>query len=354
MANLFDGLYRISLIVLIVVLVLTVVIGIGAFFYFRARKNKRKAKRKIDYSDFNRRDSKDYIMIEDITDDMIITDGGTRFIGVIDCQGYDFYSAHLLEQGNTVQSYLGFVNTIDKPMSYRQYSKSVDLEYTLKKYQDAYGKVCDKLDKAIKRQNEIQQALNNKMSPERTSLYISEQEITKRDVNALYFRKFHIEDQFRYINENSGGDTAPVVSSTYVFDWIYNPMEFSVDLTESEILERAKNELAAQANAKINSLSNSGVRAKRCNTVDLIDMCRRNSQPISSERYRIRDVMSSSYFDDITTTSSIREINEDLRNKLVENATAKLNEEFASMIDNIENDEEESVMLSSGSTEVGE
>lgn len=353
MANMFDGLYRIALIVLIVILVLAAVIGIGVFLYFQSRKNKRIALKNVDYSSFERRDAKDYIQIDDIKDDMIIVENMTRFIGVIECQGFDFYSAHLIEQGSTVQNFLGFINTIDKPISYRQHSMSVDLEYTIDKYLKAYDNVCVRLDKAMKRHNEIQIALNTKLTPERQELYLSEYEITKRQISALDFRKFHLEDQLQYIDNNSGTSSAPLISSNYVFDWVYNPMEFSVDLTDSEILERAKNELSAQANAKINSLSNSGVRAKRYNTIQLIDMCRRHSQPISSERFRIRDVMSSSYFDDITSTDSIKKVNEDVRKVLSDDATAKFNDDFIKMIDEMGNDVENNnkIMLSAGVAE---
>lgn len=357
MADLFAGLYKIALIILIVILILGFVIAIGVFLYLYSRKKKRKTLKNIDYSSFMRRDAKSYIDdIDDITDDMIIMNGMTRFVGVIECQGFDFYEAHLVEQGNTVQNYLGFVNTIDKPISYRQHSKSVDLEFTLKKYFNAHENIREKLDKAIKRQNEIQATLKNKLSPERKNLYLSELELTKRSISALSFRLFHIEDQLQYIDNNSGSTSTPLISSNYVFDWVYNPMEYSVDLTDSEIIERAKNELAAQANAKINSLSNSGVRAKRCSTIELIDMCRRHSQPISSERFRIRDVISSSYYDDIVSTNDIDRINESVRNKLSKEATEKLNDDFNKMIEDIKFDGENktnTVVLSAGRVEGG-
>lgn len=351
MANLFDGLYKIALVVLVVILVLSAVIGIGLLYYMKVVKKKRKSAKDIDYSYFNRRDSKDYIMIDDIKDDMIITEDMTRFIGVIECQGYDFYSAHLIEQGNTVQGYLGFINTIDKPITYRQYSKSVDLEYTINKYLKAYDTVCAKLDKATKKLDEIQSALKKEMTPERKNIYLKELELTKRNIDAFEFRKFHLEDQLDYIDVNSGSTSTPLISSCYVLEWIYNPMEFSVDLSEYEILERAKNELTAQANAKISSLSNSGAKAKRCSTIELIDMCRRHSQPISSERYRIRDVVGSSYFEDITTSDSAKKINENIRKTLTNNATESLKEDLLKMVDE-SFDDKDSVLLSAGSAEV--
>lgn len=311
MAELFDRLYGIAIIILIVVVVVAIVAAIGLFFYNKTKQKRRKTIDNIDYSVFNRKDSKDYIKdIVDIKDDMIILDNGYRFAAAIECQGFDFYSAHIAEQANTVQNYLGFINTITKPITYRQYSVSVDMEDTINMYKEAYEKVCDKLKKTNNKIDEMQAALKNEknMLESRKKLYLQGIEDAKRELSAYEFRKFHLENQINYINENSGVTTAPLVTSTYVFDWEYNPMEFSVDLTEDEIFNRAKAELDSIVNAKTHALSMAGVRAKRCRTGELIDMCRRQSQPISAERFKLRDILGSTYFNDITTTDCIERV----------------------------------------------
>jgi len=333
MANIFDSLYRIALIILYIVLFLILVAGIGVYIYLRSRKKRRIAKKNIDYSSFDRKDSKSYIgFIDDIKDDMIIMDNMTRFVAAVECQGFDFYSENIVAQKNTAQNYLGFINIIDRPISYRQSSKSIDLEYTINKYLKAYDNVCEKYENAQKRLTEIQNAMKKELSPEKDGIYRMELEKTIRQAEALAFRKFHLESQLNYINNNIGTASAPLRTSLYIFDWVYNPMDFPMDLSESEILERAKNELAAQANAMINSLSNCGVKAKRCATEQLIDICRRHSQPISSERFTIKDVYNSSYFDDITTTDSLSKMQEKARDKLLNDASLKFDEELNELI----------------------
>lgn len=313
MNGLIQQLTNIFIGVLIFILVAVAIGGIGIFYYLRVRQKRRAKPKNVDYSDFNRKDAKDYINnFENIKDDMIILEDGFRYVGVIDCQGFDFYSAHIIEQGNTVSNYISFINTINKPISYRQYCKSVDLDNTLDMYLEAYEKVNTKLEKAVLRLNEMETALKKEPDMEQSmkDLYVTEIERTTNEINAYNFRKFHIEDQMRFIKENSGVSASPLISSTYVFDWTYNPNEFSVDLTEDEILERAKAELEAIANSKIHALAMAGVKARRCTTVELIDMYRRHSQPISAERYKITDILDSSYFDDITTTDCIKRVEE--------------------------------------------
>lgn len=330
MAELLSYINRILLIILAIVVIVVALAGLAIFYFIKLRK-KNSAEKNIDYSDFNRRDVKDYIkLIDDIKEDMIILEDGTRYVGVIECQGLDFYSAHVVEKSQIVEGYLGFINTISKPITYRQYSASVDLEHTLNRYEEAYKKICTKLEKAQERLKEMNKVLKDTpdMQESRKKLYISEIENTRREISALNFRKFHIEDEIRYINENNGVAAAPLVTSTYVFDWFYNPNQFSVELTDEEILKRAKNELNAMANAKIHALSQAGVKAKRCTTNELIDMCRRHSQPISAERYKLRDVLRSSYFDDITTSDCLEQVKKDVRETLSNENAIEIEKEF--------------------------
>jgi hypothetical protein len=354
MVPMVDRLYNIAVVVLILISILGVATLVGALFYNHAKQKRRKNNKSVDYSDFARKDAKDYIRIDDIKDDMIVLENGFRFVGIIDCQGFDFYSAHVLEQGNTVQNYLGFINTINKPITYRQYSRSVDLENTIEMYMEAYTKVTSKLEKAEMRLNEMQGVINSEtdMAQLKKDLFDSEIEKTRREVSALNFRKFHLEDQIRYINENSGVATAPLISSTYVFDWEYKPMEFSVDLTDDEILARAKAELDSIASAKIHALSMAGVKAKRCKTNDLIDMCRRHSQPISGERYRMSDVLDSTYFEDITTTDCLDRVKTCVSDALEMEIADELESTFKNLNNtDSENNDRENLYLSAGSRE---
>ena len=63
--------------------------------YFKKYKRKNKAVEydDIDYSSYDRKDSVDLCKFEDIVDDMIITDNGTRFVGIIKVRGFDYFYA---------------------------------------------------------------------------------------------------------------------------------------------------------------------------------------------------------------------------------------------------------------------
>lgn len=331
--NIFENVNRIANIILYIILGTAGVVALGLFYYTRLRKNRRKKLKVVDYSSFDRQDSEEYIkFVDDIKDDMVIVENWTRFIGAVNCQGFDFYSAHPTEQGSTLQNYLGFINTITKPITYRQSSKSVDMEYTMEKYQAAYKSLIDKHDKEVTKLKEMQNIVkaNANMSEDKQKIYQDEMRETERQIKAYENRLLHMEDEIRYIDEFSGVDAAPIATNYYIFDWTYNPMEFPVDLTESEIEHRARAELEAIASAKIHALSASGVKARRCSTSELIDMFRRHSAPISAERFLQRYVDRSSYYDDIVTSDSPQRMKNYVRESLDAEAAIALESAFTS------------------------
>lgn len=315
MAELFSKLTFIFIIIAIVIVVIGVIALVIFLLYKKKINNNKIREDNIDYRNFNRYDTKTYLEdIDDIREDMVICDSGTRFVAIIRCDGFDFYDAHSIEQEITVDGYKGFVNTIDKPITYRMYGKLDDLEDTLKMYEAAYKKICDNLTNFDNKKNELLKLLEmDNLTLERRNLIENELSIIQCKIKAYEFRKFHKEDEIDYIYQNGQGNSRPMVEQTYVVSWTYDKNAFSVDLTSEEIESRAKNELIALTGSKINALRNAGVSAKRCTTYELIDIFRHHSSPISAENYKLRDILSSSYFEDINYKNNINEIKEAAR-----------------------------------------
>lgn len=325
MQQLMDLLTNIIYGVMVVLILGAIIVGI---LYWRRSKARAKIKEDTtDYSGFNRHNSTSFVPFDDIKDDMIITDNGTRFVGVIKCQGFDLYDEDLSTQAATCGRYMGFVNTITKPITYRQFSKPIDLEDKVLMYKDAYEKVESELYNVQEDLNEIAANLKKNlsaMSEEESALYREHlQELEKRQ-EALRFRAFHLQSQLRVVEMYSQSKVLTIPEETYVFDWKYDELDFASDMTDEEIAERAKRELSATASAKIRALSNCNVRASRCGTMELIDQCRWYSSPISAARYKLRDVMKSSYFDDIVSSTSLH----DLREAAVQEEKEKSDLEF--------------------------
>lgn len=324
-----------------IVIAIIVVIVICAGILYIIREKKRKTRRlnedNTDYSSFNRKDSCDYIKIDDIKDNIIILDNGKRFVGVVACQGYDLYSAEEEEQASTAQNFVSFVNTIKKPISYRQYSKNIDLEYTMNMYEEAHKQVETKLYNVTEDMKDLEKTISNgTVSESQYDLYSGKIEELQIEKRALENREYHLVEQINYCKSYSGTNVLPELKETWVFEWCYYPYDFPVELTQEEIYKRAIQELKTMENSFRHALSSCRVKTKRCNTEELIEMCRRYSAPLSSERYRLRDLLSSSYFEDIVTTNNVDEMIEKARKKVEEDFIYSFEEDMRENISQIE------------------
>ncbi len=79
--------------IILFILIVIIALGLLIMVYFKKYKRKNKAVEydDIDYSSYDRKDSVDLCKFEDIVDDMIITDNGTRFVGIIKVRGFDIF-----------------------------------------------------------------------------------------------------------------------------------------------------------------------------------------------------------------------------------------------------------------------
>lgn len=293
---------------LYILFALLAIVAIVALIYFFTRKRKKVLKEaydSTDYAGFNRQDTKDYIKIDDIIDNVIITNNWTRFIGVIDCAGFDFYSMSAREQFSVMNNYEAFVNTIDAPITYRQYSCSADMEDTNIRYKQALKKVLTQIEEVFLRIDELCNLSSNGLSADELIVYDTQMKALSKQLDVLEFRRLHILDQLKYISDFSGNNVAPLLTQTYVFEWSSYSLEAADSMTKSQILAKAKTELSARASNMMHALHSSGVKARRCSTDELIDMFRRHSLPVSSERFKKRDVQNIQFDADIISSNSI-------------------------------------------------
>lgn len=332
---------KVTQILVIVLVILLSLFFVAAIWYIRMKKKRKRTKLSdagVDYQKLERRNALDYVKLEDIRDDMILTENNTRFIAVIRCQGFDFYYAHVAEQYAAQTGYRGFLNTINRPITYRQYTKAVDLEHTRHNYTEAYVKLRETLfhmseDYKVAKQR-LQEKENARKEEGRKEVRMETEYMLKhliemqREMEALEWRLLHIKDQLVYMGQLCEKSGTPVSLETYVMDWVYSPMDFPVELTEEEITEKAREELNRMVRQKINALSTAGVKACRCTTDELIDMVRRHFQPISSDRYKVRDVRNSSYDMDITAMEGKEALKQRYEEELTMEIIQAVNREF--------------------------
>lgn len=299
--------------IILFILIVIIALGLLIMVYFKKYKRKNKAVEydDIDYSSYDRKDSVDLCKFEDIVDDMIITDNGTRFVGIIKVRGFDYFYARPAEKNRTEAGYASFVNMIKEPMVYRQYTKAVDLSGTRAMCQSAYEKVeadLFLLSEEFNQQREqyFDLADKGKLSVDMEEQILDSLEEKARTMEVLEFRRDHLYDNLSYIDAVSN-ITSPEKIQTYTFDWVYDPLIGASDLTAEQIREKAVTELNRKAAGFIHALSNAGVRATRVRTAELKFMMRRHWHPLTADEFNPYLYEGTNAYDDVTSSSGMKE-----------------------------------------------
>lgn len=283
-----------------------------------------------DYSLLKRMDSEDYLKFDDIKDRMIICDGGYRFVAAVRGYGFDFYRSPAEVQAAVMQNFIGFINTITTPTMYRQHSKAIDVEHTMGLYEEAYRKKEMELFEIAEDIRNITLSRSERVyTDEEKTLFEDRLEELNRAKKAKEWQKDHLRDQMAKLRQSSGEHVDPERVQCWIFEWSYNPMDFTMDLTKEQIYEKAVRELEGMANAKIHALQNCRVRAVRCSTEDLIEMTRRYSSPVTANCFRMRDVLKSSFFDDFNFETDHEEMLERAKESIRRSSSLDTLETFA-------------------------
>ena len=313
--------------VMYIIMVLLALVIMGLVIFYVQSKKRRKAQ--VDdvrvCPDLKRKDVQDFVRFENIKDNMIITENGTRFIGAVRCYGYDFYSANAPVRERTMMGYINFIASIKSPVTYRQYTKQTDLGPTKEMYRNTYEKLLEQLydyaDEYGLMKEELESIRNKDIVREKAVL--SRLEELQKKIKSLAWREYHMRDEMAYLERVSSSETTPERVEMYVFEWVYDESMFSHELSEDEIYKKAVQELKAVEHNMAFALGNAGIKAVRMKTGELIEAFRQHNNPVSSERFRMKDVENTSYYEDIITSSCVSDMRAEVHGELAEEIAEK-------------------------------
>lgn len=308
---------RLNTIIQIVLAVIIVVafIAVGIVVYNRYIKKRSRAKLdNVDYSNLKRMDSTDYLKFDDIIDDMIVVEHGTRYIGSIQCTGgFDLHTANYTEKLAVKNAYTNFIAMQKNAFTYRQSCHKVRVEDDINRFYEHGERIKKELISLRGTHGEMSRLYESmsKEEPvdtEKLELLSGQLDEIEKQIETRQWRIEHIADQIDYLAMYSGSDNILERTESYQFDWTYNALDYPVDLTKKEILEKAKVGLGSIADSFIHALSDAKVRAVRMDSEDIIQMFRSQFHPITAELYDEHRIRESSYYEDIVSADSHDEI----------------------------------------------
>ena len=324
-----DTLVRSVQIIAVIIVVLLAIFGAVGFYFMKIHRSRVQEKH-LDYSQFRRLDSLEYVRFDDVGEYMVVADGKKRFIGAIACSGCEFRDAEAEARLQIIRGYLSFINVLDNQnIQFWQMARDVNLDKMVTDYKEQLTSLQERQYLMTLDYEEIKKESEQvpEGEEERYDLYYQKLRQMQREIMSLGYRVDQLKIQVQYLESVSGEKADPHLDQLYIYDWTYNAIDFTQELTESEIYSKAEKQLENRAAAYISSLRNAGVKARMLTGVEILEQMRRYTHPVSAAKYRADEILQSAYDSIAVTSSSLREMEETVS----QNALREMAAEFAFM-----------------------
>lgn len=324
-----DTLVRSVQIIAVIIVVLLAIFGAVGFYFMKIHRSRVQEKH-LDYSQFRRLDSLEYVKFDDVGEHMVVADGKKRFIGAVACSGCEFRDAEDEERLQIIRGYLSFINVLDNQnIQFWQMARDVNLDKMVTDYKEQLTSLQERQYLMTLDYEEIKKESEQvpEGEEEQYDLYYQKLRQMQREIMSLGYRVDQLNIQVQYLESVSDEKADPHLDQLYIYDWTYNAIDFTQELTESEIYSKAEKQLQNRAAAYISSLRNAGVKARMLTGVEILEQMRRYTHPVSAAKYRADEILQSAYDSIAVTSSSLREMEETVS----QNALREMAAEFAFM-----------------------
>lgn len=310
--NLIQNIQIISAVVIICLLLF----GLLGIYLIKFRRSKI-VEKAADYSDFERKDTLEYIKFDDIKECMVVSEEKKRFIAAIKCEGFDYRDAETEQKLQTIRGYITFYNVLDNQcIQFRQTAREVDLSNTINSYKECMTRLNEKRFLLQMDYEDIRQESEREdITPSDYDIYYERLKSMQRELISLGYQSEQLQAQISYAEAMEQAD--PYLDQIYVFDWNYNPLDFTAELSEAEIYAKAEKQLKNKAEAYINSLRNAGVKAELMTGVEILEEMRRYTHPLSAAKYNVEDIVQSAYDSIAVTSETLQEMEQEVNRKVL-------------------------------------
>lgn len=297
---------------ILILFVVLLAAGTIAYVYIKVFKSATKEE-EIDYSTFDRKDTLDYVAFDDVITDsqgngILVTNNGTRFVAALTTIGFDYFSASYEERKSTMLGVVELFNTLEGNLQFRQSTKKVDIDDTIEIYEDKVKEKEALRQEKILDYRELEEQSHVVNEDDYNNIFVPKFNSLEKEIQNISWRIDVLESEINYMHQISGDSVDPERELIYIFEWNYIQGQYSANLEKEEKYAIAIKEIENLGNNFINALEKCNVMAERMNSEELIECNRRHYNPISSERYRIRDVLGTAFDEICVTSDSFKEI----------------------------------------------
>jgi hypothetical protein len=260
-----DGL--VEILIIGIVIIIFILLGVLAVMYFK-EKNKQKSEETVN-SPENKDDKSNkksvfrFMEFDNIEDNMIVQDGGTRYLMVIECKGINYDLLSGIEKTSVEQGFLQFLNTLKYEIQIYIQTRKINLNQSIITYKEKVEKIKQEL-----RYEEAKLEDMQRMSGySRDEVLKQIKEVTKKR-NLYEYAQDLIQS-----TEKMSEDRDITTKQYYIVIPYYTEEITSVgDYDKREISSMAFSELYTRAQSIANGLAECEIRGRILNSQELIEL----------------------------------------------------------------------------------
>lgn len=262
-----------TLVVPIILLVILAFFGIFFVVYSKKQKmglddlkneNKNKSDNRNEKKhEIRKEDVFNFMEFDEISDNMIIQNKGTRYTMMIQCKGINYDLMSDVEQLSVEEGFITFLNTLTSPIQLYVQAQNLDLKGTIKVYKQHVDKIKEEFENINQEYNRVNEAFDS------TKDEISKVEKERNKTLNVYEYASDIVNYVERISLNKS-----LLQRTFFVLVSYNSSEINaIDrFTKEEVRNICYNELVTRAQSIINGLAGCSVAGRILNSNEIADV----------------------------------------------------------------------------------
>lgn len=260
---------------LVVPIVMLVILGLfGIVFFVVVKKQNegidsksstrgKESSSKEKKHEIRKEDVFDFMEFDEISDNMIIQNKGTRYTMMIQCKGINYDLMSDVEQLSVEEGFITFLNTLTSPIQLYVQAQNLDLKGTIKVYKQHVDKIKEEFENVNQEYNRVNEAFDS------TKEEISNIEKERNKTLNVYEYASDIVNYVERISLNKS-----LLQRTFFVLVSYNSSEINaIDrFTKEEVRNICYNELVTRAQSIINGLAGCSVAGRILNSNEIADV----------------------------------------------------------------------------------
>lgn len=205
----------------------------------------------------------DFMEFDEISDNMIIQNKGTRYTMMIQCKGINYDLMSDVEQLSVEEGFITFLNTLTSPIQLYVQTQNLDLKGTIKVYKQHVDKIKEEFENVNQEYNRVNEAFDS------TKEEISNIEKERNKTLNVYEYASDIVNYVERISLNKS-----LLQRTFFVLVSYNSSEINaIDrFSKEEVRNICYNELVTRAQSIINGLAGCSVAGRILNSNEIADV----------------------------------------------------------------------------------